>query len=75
MEKANDDVFWNGVRNKPISGTKHGTRDKKYDKTSDIEAYLTNTKLTTEPMDNEKKSSVFDNPKKHVFSLKQTILS
>ena len=53
-------VFWNEVLIKPLGGNKISINDREYDITPDIQAYFTNTKLTTNFLDNFEKETVFE---------------
>ena len=53
-------VFWNEVLIKPLGGNKISIKDKEYNISPDIQAYFTNTKLTTEFLDDIEKETVYD---------------
>ena len=60
VEKEDHKVYWNEVLVKPLGENRIRINDKEYDITPDIQAYFTNTKLTTEFLDNFEKETVFD---------------
>ena len=53
-------VFWNDVFINPIGENRIRVKNREYDITPDIQAYFTNTKLTTKFLDNVEKETVFD---------------
>ena len=53
-------VYWNEVLIKPLGGTRISIKDHEYDISPDIQAYFTNTKLTTKFLDNFEKETVFE---------------
>ena len=57
-EKDNGEVFWNKALVKAKRENRIDIKDEEYDKNPTIQAYFTNTKLTTEPMDDEDKLTV-----------------
>ena len=59
-EKSIGDEFWNGVFFQPLGEKIISIEDEYYDITPDIQAYFTNTKLTTIFLDIVEKESVFD---------------
>ena len=59
-ENVNGNVFWNKIRIKPTGDNRICIKDEEYDIKPNIQAYLTNTKLTTKHMDDEDKSTIYD---------------
>ena len=59
-EKDNGDVFWNDIFTAPLGQNRISIKDVEYYITPDIQAYFTNTKLTTKFLDNVAKETVFD---------------
>ena len=53
-------VYWNEVLINPLGDNRISIKDRKYDIFPDIQAYFTNTKLTTKFLDNFEKETVFD---------------
>ena len=53
-------VYWNEVLINPLGDNRISIRDREYDISPDIQAYFTNTKLTTNFLDNFEKETVFD---------------
>ena len=53
-------VYWNDVLINPIGDNRIRINDNEYDISPDIQAYFTNTKLTTKFLDNFEKETVFD---------------
>ena len=75
VEKANGDVFWNGVHIKPLVRKRNTIMDTEYDIGSNIQEFFGRTFLTTKPMNNEVKLTVFNNLEKTSFYSKtQNIL-
>ena len=60
VEKANGVVFWNGIQIRPQGGNRIMIKDEEYKITPGIQGFLTNTKLTTRPMDNEDQLKIFN---------------
>ena len=58
-EKSNGDVFWNGVFIQPLGENRINVKNEKYD-ISNIQKCFTDTKLTTNLLDNIEKEAVFD---------------
>ena len=58
-KKSNGDVFWNDVFIRPLRENRISIKDVEYDITHDIQAYFTNTKLTSKFLDNVEKETVF----------------
>ena len=61
--KLTDDdgkVYWNEVLNNPFGDNRISIKDREYDISPNIQAYFTNTKLTTKFSDNFEKETVFD---------------
>ena len=59
-ESDDGSVYWNDVLVKPLGENRIIINDIEYDITPDIQAYFTNTKLTTKFLDNVEKETVFD---------------
>ena len=53
-------VYWNEVLINPLGGNRISIKDREYDISPDIQAYFTNTKLTTKFLDNFEKEIVFE---------------
>ena len=53
-------VYWNGENIEPLGGNRIRIKDREYDITPDIQAYFTNTKLTTIFFDNFEKETLFE---------------
>ena len=58
--KDNGDVFWNKVLVKAKRENRINIKDEDYVINPTIQLYFTNTKLTTKPLDNEDKLTVFN---------------
>ena len=59
-EKSNGDVFWKDVFIQPLGENRISVNNHQFDITPHIQAYLTNTKLTTKFLDNVEKETVFE---------------
>ena len=53
-------VYWKEVLIEPLGGNRFSINNREYDISPDIQAYFTNTKLTTNFLDNFEKELVFD---------------
>ena len=53
-------VYWNEVLINPLGDNRISIKDREYDISPDIQAYFTNTKLTTKILDNFEKKKVFE---------------
>ena len=53
-------VYWNEVLINPLGNNRISIKDREYDISPDVQAYFTNTKLTTKFLDNFEKETVFD---------------
>ena len=53
-------VYWKEVLINPLGNKRISIKDREYDISPDIQAYFTNTKLTTKFLDNFEKEGVFD---------------
>ena len=53
-------VYWNEVLINPLGDKRTSINNQEYDISPDIQAYFTNTKLTTKLLDNFEKETVFD---------------
>ena len=53
-------VYWNGEYIEPLGDNRIRIKDREYDISPDIQAYFTNTKLTTNFLDNFEKETVFE---------------
>ena len=53
-------VYWNEVLINPLGDNRISIKDREYDISPDIQAYFTNTKLTTKFLDKFEKETVFD---------------
>ena len=53
-------VYWNGVYIEPLGENRIRIKDREHDISLDIQAYFTNTKLTTNFLDNFEKETVFE---------------
>ena len=53
-------VYWNGENIEPLGGNRISIKDIEYNITPDIQAYFTNTKLTSKFSDDIEKETVFD---------------
>ena len=53
-------VYWNEVPINSLGGNRISVKDREYDITPDIQAYFTNTKLTTRFLDDIEKETVYD---------------
>ena len=53
-------VYWNGVYIEPLGESRIRIKDREHDICPDIQAYFTNTKLTTNFLDNFEKETVFE---------------
>ena len=53
-------VYWNEVLINPLGDNRISIKDREYDISPYIQAYFTNTKLTTKLFDNFEKDTVFD---------------
>ena len=53
-------VFWNGEYIEPLGDNRISIKDREYDISPDIQAYFTNTKLTTNFLDNFENETVFE---------------
>ena len=53
-------VYWYEVLINPLGDNRISIKDREYDFSPDIQAYFTNTKLTTKFLDNSEKETVFD---------------
>ena len=53
-------VFWNEVLINPLGDKRISIKDREYEISTDIQAYFTNTKLTTNFLDKSEKETVFD---------------
>ena len=68
LQKGNGKVFWNRVIFEQLRENRNSIKDVDYDITPDIQAHITNTKLTTKLLDNVEKETVFDIFKKLGFN-------
>ena len=55
----NGDVFWNIVFIQPLGENRNSFKNQEFDETPDIQAYFTNTKLTTKILDNIEKETEY----------------
>ena len=53
-------VYWNGEYIEPLGDNRNRIKDREYDISPDVQAYFTNTKLTTNFLDNFEKETVFE---------------
>ena len=53
-------VYWNGEYIEPLGDNRLRIKDREYDISPDIQAYFTNTKLSTNFLDNFEKETVFE---------------
>ena len=53
-------VYWNGVHINPLGDNRISIKNQEYDITPDIQAYFTNTKHTTQILDDIEKETVYD---------------
>ena len=60
LEQDGKEVFWNKIPIIPKEEIRVSIKDKEFNIKPNIQAYFTNTKLTTKNMDNEDKSTVYD---------------
>ena len=60
LEQDGKEVFWNKIPIIPKGENRVSIKDKEFNIKPNIQAYFTNTKLTTKNMDNEDKSTVYD---------------
>ena len=60
IEDNDGTVFWNEMLIKPLGGNKISINNREYDVSPDIQTYFTNTKLTTNFLDNFEKETVFE---------------
>ena len=60
LTEDNGKVYWNEVLINPLEDNRISIKDREYDISPDIQAYFTNTKLTTKFLDNFEKETVFD---------------
>ena len=60
LEKKDRKVYWNDILIKPLGENRIGVNNREYDITPDIQAYFTNTKLTTQFLDDVEKEIVYD---------------
>ena len=59
-EDGDKKVYWNGVLIKTLGDNRISIKDQEYDLTPDIQAYFTNTKHTTQILDDVEKETVYD---------------
>ena len=59
-EDDDSKVYWNGVLIKPLGDNRISIKNQEYDITPDIQAYFTNTKHTTQILDDIEKETVYD---------------
>ena len=59
-EDEDGKVYWNEVLINPLGNNRFSFNDHEYDTSLDIQAYFTNTKLTTKILDDFEKEIVFD---------------
>ena len=67
VDKENGEVFWNGVFVEPLGKNRVSIKVEEYDINPNIQAYFTNTRLTTKRMDDENKLTIFNMFKKVGF--------
>ena len=60
LEQNGNEVFWNKTPIKALGETRISIKNQEYDIKPNIQKYLTNTKLTTENMDDEDKLTIND---------------
>ena len=60
VEKGSGEVFWKIVVIKPLGGNRLCIRDEEYDINFNIQANITNAKLTSKSLENENKSTLFN---------------
>ena len=60
LEQDGNKVFWNKIPIKALGENRISINEKEYDIKPNIQNYFTNTRLTTEHMDNDDKSTVYD---------------
>ena len=58
VEKTDGDVFWNGLHEKPLGGSKISIMDEEYDITPNFQVNFTKSYRNTKPMKIEGKSTV-----------------
>ena len=59
-EDDDSKVYWNGVLINPLGDNRISIKNREYDITPDIQAYFTNTKHTTQILDDIEKETVYD---------------
>ena len=60
LTEDDNKVYWNELLINPLGDNRSSTKDREYDISPDIQAYFSNTKLTTKFLDNFEKETVFD---------------
>ena len=60
IEDNDGNVYWNEVLINPLGDDRISNNEREYDISHNIQAYFTNTKITTKLLDNFEKETVFD---------------